>query len=210
MLSRIKYRKYGSSQSQIDIKNIKDGIVSLNEGSYLKIIKTSSINFQLKSEQEQDTIIDIYEGFLNSINFPIQILIRTRQLDITEYINFLNLRADGENEAVYKQQIVYFRKFIKELVKENKILSKYFYVIIPIENGSRDDFNLIKSQLNVRVDLIKKNLNKINISCHELNSVEIINLFYSFYNPRLAKIQPINREIKQDIIDYSLGVKNEI
>jgi hypothetical protein len=84
------FKKMGSSIDQIDIQDIREGIVKINKYKYFRVIQTSSINFQLKNESEQDNIIDIYEGFLNSLNFPIQILIRTREINIDDYLESIN------------------------------------------------------------------------------------------------------------------------
>ncbi len=214
MLLKMNPSKFGSAHDQIAIKKIQDGIVQLDHNNYFKVIRTSSINFQLKSEQEQDSIVDTYEGFLNSINFPIQVLIRTRQLDIAQYLNSINIKVEAEIETVYKQQLVHFRRFIKELIKENKILSKNFYVVIPIEIFDKSDFKVIKEQLNLRIELVKKNLNRMNITTQELDSLEIIDLFYSFYNPLKAKLQPIDSDFSSDILNSLLiksnNPKNEI
>ena len=95
---------------------------------------TSSINFELKSEDEKDALIDTFESFLNSVGFPIQLLIRTREIDIDDYLNSLNLRLDEEPEEIYKAQLISYRKFISTLISSNKILSRQFYVVIPYDD----------------------------------------------------------------------------
>ena len=82
MLKFFEQSKLGSAQKQIDIENINEGVIKISKVEYRLVLKTGSINFELKNEQEQDAIIDIYENFLNGLNFPIQILIRTRELNI--------------------------------------------------------------------------------------------------------------------------------
>lgn len=181
----------GSSKKQIDISNIKDGILKINEFKHRQIIQVSSINFQLKSEFEQDNVIDNYEGFLNSLNFNIQILIRTRQTNIEAYIENIDTKIKLENNPVYKKSLKDQKLFIKELIKSNKILNKSFYIIIPLNLTSKTDFENIKQQLKIRSELVTKNLTKLNISSRVLNSLEIIDLFYSFYNFNEAKLYPI-------------------
>lgn len=185
------FNKKGSSIDQIGIQDIRSGIVKINNYKYFTIIQTSSINFQLKNESEQDNVIDIYEGFLNSLNFPIQILIRTREMDIDDYLGSINQKITKEKNSIYLQNLKEYKNFVLELVSQNKILSKFFYLIIPIELDQGQEFNLVKKQLELRIELIQKNLKKLNIISFPLDSLAIIDLFYSFYNPIKAKIQPI-------------------
>jgi hypothetical protein len=186
--------KLGSAVRQMDIIDIRDDLVHLTNNRYRMIVKINSINFELKSEEEQDSIIFNYEAFLNSIGFPIQILVRTRAIDIDDYLEQLKSKENKEEDSIYKTQLSSYRQFVKSLVKNNKILSKYFYIIIPFETVKRPDPSLIKEQINVRADIIQKNLSRLSIGCRVLNSLEIIDLFYSFYNPIKAKIQPISSQ----------------
>lgn len=199
------FNKVGSSLDQINIEDIREGIVKINKYKYFKIIQTSSINFQLKSEKEQDNIIDIYEGFLNALDFPIQILIRTRETDIAEYLQTIENKIKREKNEIFKNHLKEYKNFINELIKQNKILSKFFYVIIPLHLDQKMDFNLVEQKINHRVELIQKNLKKLNIISHQLDSISVIDLFYSFYNPTKAKIQPINLDSFQ--IDQNGFVK---
>ena len=191
MFNFLNNNKLGSSKKQIDISNIKDGILKINDFKYRQIIQFSSINFQLKSEFEQDNVIDNYESFLNSINFNIQILIRTRQTNISEYLDNIDSKIKSEEEPVYKQQLEDQKTFIKELIRSNKILNKSFYLIVPLNLSSKTNFENIKQQLKLRSDLISKNLSKLNISSKILNTLEIIDLFHSFYNFNEARLYPI-------------------
>ena len=168
------FKKMGSSIDQIDIQDIREGIVKINKYKYFRVIQTSSINFQLKNESEQDNIIDIYEGFLNSLNFPIQILIRTREINIDDYLESINQKIKHEKNSIYLNNLKEYKNFVLELINQNKILSKFFYVIIPIELDQKAEFNLVKKQLALRVDLIQKNLKKLNIISHVLDSLSII------------------------------------
>lgn len=206
------FKKMGSSIDQIDIQDIREGIVKINKYKYFRVIQTSSINFQLKNESEQDNIIDIYEGFLNSLNFPIQILIRTREINIDDYLESINQKIKHEKNSIYLNNLKEYKNFVLELINQNKILSKFFYVIIPIELDQKAEFNLVKKQLALRVDLIQKNLKKLNIISHVLDSLSIIELFYSFYNPIKSKLQPIsidNFDISKEQVSNNRGKTNE-
>ncbi|MCL5113455.1 MAG: hypothetical protein M1554_03195 [Patescibacteria group bacterium] len=206
------FKKMGSSIDQIDIQDIREGIVKINKYKYFRVIQTSSINFQLKNESEQDNIIDIYEGFLNSLNFPIQILIRTREINIDDYLESINQKIKHEKNSIYLNNLKEYKNFVLELINQNKILSKFFYVIIPIELDQKAEFNLVKKQLALRVDLIQKNLKKLNIISHVLDSLSIIELFYSFYNPIKSKLQPIsidNFDISKEQVSNNRKKTNE-
>jgi hypothetical protein len=156
---------------------------------------TSSINFELKSEDEKDALIDTYESFLNSVGFPIQLLIRTREIDIDDYLGSLNMRLDEESEEIYKEQLISYKKFISTLISSNKILSRQFYVVIPYDDSKNMDEASIKDQLSIRADIISKNLSRLGITTKQLTSIEVIDLFYSFYSPERSKTQPLSQKV---------------
>ena len=191
MLKFFEQSKLGSAQKQIDIENINEGVIKISKVEYRLVLKTGSINFELKNEQEQDAIIDIYENFLNGLNFPIQILIRTRELNIKEYLEELGDLEKNEDEEIYKLQIQNYSKYIDELVRDNKIISRNFYIVVGITSKEKDQ-SLIKDQLLIKSDLVSKNLSKIGITTKQLDSLEIIDLFYSFYSPNNSRNQPIS------------------
>jgi len=191
MLKFFGQSKPGSAQKQIDIENINEGVLKISKEEYRLILKTGSINFELKNEQEQDAIIDIYENFLNGLNFPIQILIRTRELNIKEYLEELDNLEKNEDEDIYKLQIQNYSKYIEELVRDNKIISRNFYIVVGITSKEKDQ-SLIRDQLLIKSDLVSKNLSKIGITTKQLDSLEIIDLFYSFYSPNNSRNQPIS------------------
>jgi hypothetical protein len=191
MLKFFEQSKLGSAQKQIDIENINEGVIKISKEEYRLVLKTGSINFELKNEQEQDAIIDIYENFLNGLNFPIQILIRTRELNIKEYLEELGDLEKNEDEEIYKLQIQNYSKYIDELVRDNKIISRNFYIVVGITSKEKDQ-SLIRDQLLIKSDLVSKNLSKIGITTKQLDSLEIIDLFYSFYSPNNYRNQPIS------------------
>lgn len=199
MLRFLERSKVGSSIKQIDIESINEGIIKISKEEYRAVLKTSSINFELKNELEQDAILDIYENFLNGLNFPIQILVRTRELNIKDYLETLSLLIESEKEELYKIQLKNYANYINDLVSQNKIISRNFYIITGIHTKEKD-FSIIKDLNNINIDLITKNLNKIGIHTKPLDSLEIIDLFYSFYSPNKSKNQPIS-EISLMAID---------
>ncbi len=187
--------KVGSALNQISIEAVRAGIVKIDALNYFKVWQVSSLNFELKSEVEQDNIIDIYQSFINAINFPLQVLIRIREIDIIDYLTDIESRVKKEDNETYKQLLVDYQDFLKSLVRDNKILSKYFYVVLPLHLSKKMDFDYVMSQLNLRSDIVQRNLKRLNISVKELDSVDTINLFYNFYNPSRAKTQPLVPEV---------------
>lgn len=203
----IKKNRVVSSRSQINIKEVKDGVLLLPGNAYRMIMETSAVNFELKSEEEQDQIIDTFKNFLNSLPCPVQILIRTREVDIDGYLEDFMRHKDEEKESVYKDQIDEYAIFIKKLISGNKILSRRFYIVIPYssENASHD-FSLIKEQLQVSVDIISKGLERLGMKTRVLGNLEILDLFYSFYNPSHTKSQPLTHKAVEAIAANSYGI----
>lgn len=183
-----------SSRKQIQIKEVKDDILILPNNEYRLTIETSSINFELKSEEEQDSIIDNFQNFLNSLANKVQILIRVREVDVDHYLEQIQKDKLIEKEKVYKEQLDNYNAFIQKLVTGNKILSRRFYVVIPHHNSSHKDFHLIKEQLFLSRDIIARGLEKMGMKVKTLNSLELLDLFYSFYNQNQIKTQALRNE----------------
>lgn len=191
-----------SSRRQIQIREVKDDILVLPNSEYRLVIETSSINFELKSEEEQDVLIDGFQNFLNSLPAQLQILIRVREVDIDRYLEQIGKSKDTEQEKIYRDQIDNYSEFITDLVSGNKILSRKFYVVIPYHHtDSNKDFKLIKEQIHLSRDIVLRGLEKLGMKAKALDSLEIINLFYSLYNPNQIKTQ----ELKGDTIERMIN-----
>ena len=193
----------GSARSQIGIKEVRDGILILPGNRYRSILTTSSVNFELQSEAEQDVIVDTFQSFLNSLTRPIQILIRVRELDIDRYLEDLQVSRIDETKAVYKKQLENYSEFIRKLVAGNKILSRRFYIVIPYEGKTVNDFSLAKEQLFLEQEIIIRGLEKLGMTSRPLSSLEILDLFYSFYRPEQAKTQPLVKAIMRQTNDQT-------
>lgn len=184
-----------SSRRQIQIKEVKDNILILPDNQFRMIIETSSINFELKSEEEQDVLIDNFQNFLNSLPSSLQILIRIREVDIDNYLERVGESKIHEKEKVYKNQIDNYQEFIQKLVIGNKILARRFYVVIPYTPLEKNnDFKIIKEQMHLQRDIIFKGLEKLGMKARPLNSLEILDLFYGFYNSSQTKTQELKDE----------------
>ena len=189
-----------SSRRQIQIKEVKDDILILPNQEYRTILETSSVNFELKSEAEQDVLIDSFQNFLNSLNCQLQILVRVREVDIDHYLEDISKIKDKENEKIYKNQIDNYCQFVKNLVSGNKILSRKFYIVIPYQNDKNNkDFKLIKEQLRLLTEIVIKALEKLGMKAKVLTSLEILDLFYSFYNSNQIKTQSLSGETLQKL-----------
>lgn len=194
MLLFHKSNKKIDARTQINIKEVRDGVLILPQNKYRIIIETSSINFELKSEQEQDVLVESFQNFLNSLPCPLQILVRVRELDIDSYTEDIIKRGEREKEPIYKKQIKNYAEFLQTIVKGNKILTRRFYIIIPYETKENLDFALIKEQIFINQDIVTKGLEKMGMKARKLSSMEILDLFYNFYTPQKAKIQPLSEK----------------
>lgn len=186
-----KSKTKASSRRQIDIKGVRDGILLLPRNQYRAVLKISSINFELKSEAEQDALIDTYQSFLNSLASPLQIVVRIREMDMDKYLTDFNLRLQAEKEKIYRYQIENYTEFVKSLITTNKILSRHFYVVLPY-TGKDNDFDFVKEQLTLTMDIVAKGLMRLGMQSRQLSSLEVLDLFYTFYSPAEAKRQPLS------------------
>lgn len=179
-----------SARRQINIKGVRDGILQLPSDQYRAVLELSSVNFELKSEAEQDALIETYQSFLNSLSTPLQIVVRVREMDMDKYLEEFRKKSDKEESTVYKNQITNYTEFVAKLITKNKILSRHFYVVIPLQSKDKN-FDIIKEQLALTTDIVAKGLSRLGMHARELSSLEILDLFYSFYSPELAKRQPL-------------------
>lgn len=185
----------GSARAQVGIKEVRDNILILPGNRYRSILATSSVNFELQSDAEQDVLVDTFQSFLNSLTSPIQILVRVRELDIDRYLEEFEVSRADEAQEVYKKQLANYGTFLRKLVAGNKILSRRFYVVISYENREDSDFSLVKDQLMLEQEIIVKGLEKFGMTARPLSSLEILDLFYSFYRPDQAKSQPLTQAL---------------
>ncbi|MDN5274751.1 MAG: Type secretory pathway VirB4 protein [Candidatus Saccharibacteria bacterium] len=194
MFTLPKLNKKGSARHQIAIKGVEDSVLLLPNNEYRVIIETSSINFHLMSENEQDAVVDIYKAFLNSLSFPIQILQKVRALDLDDYLQSFEDKKKSETVEVYKNQIDGYTKYVKSLVKTNKILSRQFYIVIPYHTKGKEDLEIAREQLANRLAIVEKGLGNVGIKTRLLSSLELLDLFYSSYNSTDAKQQPLTQQ----------------
>jgi hypothetical protein len=194
-----------STQEHLDIYTVVDHLAILKDGSVAMVMKTSAINFMLLSESEQDATIYAYASLLNSLSFPIQILIRSSRKDISSYLDLLDEKMAETQSQKIKEQLVKYRAFIKDLVKENRVLEKHFYVVIPfssLELGLKPQqlnplakppqkppyqtdyiLNKAKMVLYPRRDHLIRQFARVGLKTTQLSTTELLALYYQIYNP---------------------------
>lgn len=196
------------TQEFVPIKEIRDGIVVLKDGSMRAVLLASSINFALKSQEEQQSVIYQFQNFINSINFSIQIFVQSRRLDITPYINLLEDRIKDQSGELMKTQTREYIDFVRGLTESVNIMTKSFFVVVPFSPtiinqknsaisgffGSKKSkkqadeeeflrFEEYKSQLQQRTSVIEQGLIRCGIRTAQLGTEEAIEFFYKLFNP---------------------------
>ena len=210
----------GSTQDHLPIEDVVEKIVILKDGSCAIVLQLSSVNFDLLSEKEQSAMIFAYGGVLNSLNFPIQIIIHSSTKDVSNYLNNLKEAELKQNNELLRERIKSYRKFIEETIKRNEVLSKSFYVAIPfspLEMGIQGagsqlgsffsnknqglpfskDYIIEKAQANLepKRDHLIRLFSRLGLEIRQLETKELIQLFYKIYNQETAateKVQTLN------------------
>lgn len=197
-----------STQSFLEFEQIREGIILLKNKGLRAVVMVSSSNFALKSDEEQNAILSQFQSFLNSLDFSAQILIHSRRLNITGYLDKLTELEKKEEEDLLKMQIAEYRGFISQIISGGQIMQKVFYVVVPFslaEAGgaeavktlkfsakkkaglTEEEFQRAKTQLWQRVEFIVLGLRRCDLQAAPLNSQEIIELLWSFYHPQEAE-----------------------
>jgi len=199
-------KKSSPAQKFLDVAEVKEDTVVLKSGTFRAILAVSAINFDLKSSDEQEAIIQQYRSFLNSIDFPLQILISSRKLNMKNYLDFLEGKEKNQPNELLRMQISEYRSFINQLVSVSDIMEKKFYIVVPfspIENEEkgilnnvkslinpqrnilekRENFETYKNQLLQRVDHVIFSLSGIGLRIAPLKTEELIELLFDSYNP---------------------------
>ncbi len=196
------------AQKFLEIAEIREGTIILKNRALRGILLVSSINFDLKSEEEQKAVIYQFQNFLNSLDFSCQIVVQSRRLNITGYFDKLKeLERTQENELM-KVQISEYRKFVESLVEEGTIMKKEFLVIVPFtlsetigvtgglfkaigkkgEFGlSEENFKRCREQLWQRMEFVAIGLRRCGLTAIPLTTPEIIELFWSLHHPKEAE-----------------------
>jgi hypothetical protein len=199
-------RNLPSTQRYMHVSEIRDNAIIMDDGTLRGVLLVSSINFALKNEDEQNAIIGAYVGFLNNLNFPLQIVIQSRELNISDYILDLKAKEKAQTNELLKVQTADYIDYISELVSLGKIMNKRFYVIVPYNPLSdtrkgffaivgellnpvsaikmkETKFQRLQKELSRRVDTVINGLSSVGLNVVELDTQGLIELLYNSYNP---------------------------
>lgn len=207
--------KAKATQEFVPIKEVRDGVAILKDGSLRSIVLASSLNFSLKSEEERQAILFQFQDFLNSLDFSVQICIQSRKLDIRPYIALLEQQEKKQVNDLMKIQVQEYIEFIKKFTEDTNIMTKQFFVIIPYTpttiqskaggglmgslrtsiapskkggaNISNELFEEYRTQLDQRTSVVEQGLVRCGVRIAELGTEEIIELFYKLFNPGEAE-----------------------
>lgn len=204
----------------LKVSEVHDDVLVLKNGGLRTILKTSSINLNLKSEEEQNAVIYSYQNFLNSLEFPVQIVVRSKKLDLDNYIEKMKKMGVKQSNPLLQQQTFEYIEYISRLIEYANIMQKEFYVIIPqdpfteekrgffksfLENIFPQDnaakikkrhsqFTELKKKLSERVNTVRAGLESCGLRVKELDTQELIEVFYETYNPMTARSQKFEPE----------------
>ncbi|MBU0978711.1 MAG: hypothetical protein ABIJ03_02420 [Patescibacteria group bacterium] len=204
-----------TTQQFLDIYNITNDIVIMKDGSVSMLLTVDAMNFGLLAEEEQDAVMYAYAGLLNSLNYPIQVVISSHTKDVTKYLDLLKSQEEQTSNQLMRQRIKTYRQFVANLIKERNVLDKKFYVAIPASGlelgfisaksfvpGQQGGFDIGTIETNVivekahnllepRRDHLITQFARIGLYAKQLTTQEIIQLFYISYNPEAAEGQLI-------------------
>jgi hypothetical protein len=196
-----------STQDFLEIDQIREGVAILKNKALRGVMMVSSANFALKSDEEQDGIIAQFQNFLNSLDFSIQIMVQSRRLNITGYLERLESLENNQPNDLLKIQVQGYKNFINELVETGTIMSKTFFVVVPftlldakgtstiqlikgkgIPDLTEERFQMIKQQLWQRMEFVALGLRRCGLQAMPLTTPELIELFWGLHHPKQAEV----------------------
>jgi len=194
-----------ATQNFVPVKEVRDGIIVMKDGSMKFVLMASSLNLALKSPEEQESIVLQFQNFLNSLDFSVQIFIQSRKYDIRPYIALLEEREKAQLNDLLKIQTREYVNFIKNFTEATNIMSKNFFIIVPYTPsfiGSAqtgiasvfsknkktatqklEDFETNKSQLEQRAYVVQQGLIRSGVRTAQLGTQEVVELLYRMFNP---------------------------
>ena len=195
-----------ASQAILNIEEVRDGTIIMKDKSLRAILMASSVNLALKSQDEQTAVILQFQSFINSLDFPIQIFVQSRKLNIEPYLEILKEAQKKQTNELLKVQVAEYIDFIRTFVQASNIVSKSFYIVVPymvgVSSATSSLSNLLpfgkskgpqtmsptaleeyRKQLWQRVDQVAQGIIRTGVRAVPLNTEEIIELFYGLYNP---------------------------
>jgi len=210
-----KKKTNAATQQYLNIAEVRDNVLVLKDGSLRAALLASSVNFALKSEEEQNAIIQSYIAFLNSLDFPIQIVVQSRRLNMDKYLEGLVAKQREQTNELLRTQIAEYREYIQQLVTLGEIMSKRFYLVVPLDSKNKGGhkgffeqlgavispatvirlsnsiFQRYVVRLESRVDKVVSGLGSLGVTAVQLDTQSLIELLYSSYNPELSYSQKL-------------------
>jgi len=196
-----------STQNFLEIAEIKEGTLVLKIGQIRSVLMVSSANFALKSADEQQATIFQFQSFLNSLDFPLQIVVQSRRLNITGYLDMLKTLEQNQQNQLLKEQTADYRAFVEKLISGSSIMAKNFFVVVPFSLAeviggvqkekqkakktgrlTENQFQRMKSQLWQRMEFVALGLRRTGLKVVPLNTEELIELFWSWHHPKEAEV----------------------
>lgn len=206
-----------ATQTIVPIKEVRNGILVLKDGSMRALLMTSSVNFALKSTEEQEAILFQFQQFLNSLNFSVQIFIQSRRLDIRPYIATLEAREKEQINDLMRIQVKEYIEFIKAFTDRTNIMTKTFYIVVPytpatininsnkskgffkkqnaatVAAGKKENFEEYSTQIEQRIAVVQQGITRAGVRAVQLGTEEAIEVFYRLFNPGdVEKPIPVN------------------
>ncbi|MEX1014474.1 MAG: hypothetical protein WDZ80_04920 [Candidatus Paceibacterota bacterium] len=197
------------TQDFVKVKDIRDSVLYMKDGSMRKILIVNGINFDLKSQEEQNLILGSFQSFLNTLDFSVQFFIHSRKINVNSYLEKVKEKESEEDNELLKIQITEYIEFIKSFVQENPIITKSFFVVVPYspnitvdkaKKGIMDFFNKGSKkderaegtqeslqQLAYRENEVISGLDQIGLRAQSLADEELVELFYNLYNPEIIE-----------------------
>ena len=206
---------YATTQDFLDILEVKNDMVILKNGKVSAVLQLNSINFELLSAREQDAVISAFAGILNSLNFTLQVVVKSRAMNIEKYINKLQKIETKITDPLLKKQAIAYRNFVSNTIVVNKVLDKKFYLVVPsgyseyenLGSGPFEFFSRLlgnqnkratyvdidgaiqkaRSDLTPKIDTLVREFEKIHINCRKLGTEELIKLYYECFKEGVEK-----------------------
>jgi hypothetical protein len=217
---RTSRNKKMATQRFVPISEIRNDTVLLKKGGLRAVLEVETLNFSLKSETEQQGIIAGYEAFINTLTFPLQIVIRSTKVNIDPYIEQIRQKAIAQENDLLREQTESYGLFVEKIVEVADIMQKRFLVVVPLDDTEEkksplaqffswigiDDssskishhrkyFNKKAAKLKDRINLVDAGLRNIGLSTRRLTTMELIELYYEIYNPKTSQEQKLPKNL---------------
>ena len=225
LVRRRQRNKKVATQRFVPISEIRNDTVLLKKGGLRAVLEVETLNFNLKSETEQQGIISGYESFINTLTFPLQIVIRSTKVNIDPYIEQIRQKAIAQENDLLREQTESYALFVEKIVEVADIMQKRFLVVVPLDDTEQkksplsqffswigiDDskskityhrkyFTQKAAKLKDRVNLVDSGLRNIGLSTRRLTTIELIELYYQIYNPTTSQEQKLPKDLNTSLV----------